>query len=100
MENHNNLLILDEAVMNKIYFIREQKVMLDADLADLYQVTTGNLNKAVLRNQKRFPEIFVFRLTDEEFKNLLFQNGRASWGGRRHTPTHLPSKALLFYLVY
>jgi len=68
-------LILDELILNKIYFIRGQKVMLDEDLAELYQVTTGNLNKAVARNIKRFPDDFMFRLTDEEFKDLLFQNG-------------------------
>jgi regulator of replication initiation timing len=55
-------------------------------LADLYKVTTGNLNKAVARNIKRFPKDFMFRLTDEEFKNLLFQNGIASWGGTRLAP--------------
>ncbi|WP_232009385.1 ORF6N domain-containing protein [Mucilaginibacter mallensis] len=60
--------------------------MLDKDLAELYQVTTGNLNKAVNRNIKRFPDDFMFRLTNEEFKNLLFQNGTASWGGTRLTP--------------
>ena len=61
--------------------------MLDQDLADLYQVTTGNLNKTVARNLKRFPEDFMFRLNEEEFKILLFQNGIASWGGRRQAPT-------------
>jgi ORF6N domain len=79
-------LMADELIINKIYFVRGQKVMLDEDLAELYQVTTGNLNKAVARNIKRFPEDFMFRLTDEEFKNLLFQNGIASWGGRRQAP--------------
>jgi hypothetical protein len=69
--------------MNQIYYIRGQKIILDKDLAELYQVTTGNLNKAVTRNIKRFPEDFMFRLTDEKFKNLLFQNGIASWGGTR-----------------
>jgi hypothetical protein len=72
--------------MNQIYYIRGQKIILDKDLAELYQVTTGNLNKAVTRNIKRFPEDFMFRLTDEEFKNLLFQNGIASWGGTRLAP--------------
>ncbi len=76
-----NQLMADELIVNKIYFVRGQKVMLDEDLAELYQVTTGNLNKAVARNIKRFPEDFSFRLTDEEYKNLLFQNGIASWGG-------------------
>jgi ORF6N domain len=79
-------IMADELIINKIYFVRGQKVMLDEDLAELYQVTTGNLNKAVARNIKRFPEDFSFRLTDEEYKNLLFQNGIASWGGRRQAP--------------
>ena len=85
-EETKTLIVPDEIIMNQIYYIRGHKVMLDEDLAELYQVTTGNLNKAVARNIKRFPEDFMFRLTDEEFKNLLFQNGIASWGGRRQAP--------------
>jgi len=73
-----NQLLPDEIIMNQIYYMRDQKVMLDNDLARLYNVTTGNLNKAVARNIKRFPEDFMFRLTEEEFNNLLFQNGIAS----------------------
>ena len=55
--------IPDEIISNKIYLIREKKIMLDKDLALLYGVTTGNLNKAVKRNLKRFPEDFMFQLT-------------------------------------
>ncbi len=73
-------------MMNKIYLIREQKVMLDRDLAELYGVLTGNLNKAVKRNIKRFPEDFMFQLTKEEFDNLIFQSGTSSWGGTRNLP--------------
>jgi len=76
----------EEMIMNKIYLIREQKVMLDRDLAELYGVLTGNLNKAVKRNNKRFPEDFMFRLTKEEFDNLIFQFGTSSWGGTRILP--------------
>ena len=54
----NEPIIPEELVMSKIYLIRGQKVMLDRDLAELYQVTTGNLNKAVARNLKRFPSDF------------------------------------------
>jgi hypothetical protein len=82
----SEMIIPDELISEKIYYIRGQKVMLDEDLARLYNVTTGNLNKAVARNMKRFPDDFMFRLTEEEFKNLLFQNGIASWGGRRQPP--------------
>ena len=58
--------------------------MLDRDLAELYGVTTGNLNKAVKRNIERFPERFMFQLTEQEF--LIFQNGTSSWGGTRKRP--------------
>jgi len=78
--------IADEIIINKIYFIRGQKVMLDRDLAEMYNVSTGNLNKAVKRNLKRFPEDFMFQVTKEEFKNLIFQNGTSSWGGTRKMP--------------
>ena len=60
--------------------------MLDRDLAELYGVSTGNLNKAVKRNLKRFPDDFMFQLTDEEFKILKFQIGISSWGGTRSSP--------------
>ena len=72
-----------EIIANKILLIRGQKVMLDRDLAKLYGVTTGNLNKAVSRNIDRFPEDFMFQLTSEELKNLIFQFGTSSWGGTR-----------------
>lgn len=77
-------------IKQKIYEIRGRRVMLDKDLADLYQVTTGNLNKAVKRNIKRFPPDFMFQLTNAEFEelkaNLIFQNGTSSWGGTRKLP--------------
>lgn len=82
----NQIAIPDEIITSKIYLIRDKKVMLDEDLAELYGVTTGNLNKAVSRNNARFPEDFMFQLTKEEFDILLFQIGRSSWGGRRTPP--------------
>lgn len=60
--------------------------MLDRDLAELYNVLTGNLNKAVKRNSRRFPKDFMFQLTKEEFDNLKFQFGISSWGGIRSLP--------------
>jgi hypothetical protein len=81
-----DLIIADEVVMHKIYLIRNHKVMLDRDLAELYGVTTGNLNKAVNRNIKRFPRDFMFQLTKKEFENLIFQIGTSSWGGTRKLP--------------
>lgn len=77
-------------IQSKIYEIRGQRVMIDRDLAELYQVTTGNLNKAVKRNIRRFPPDFMFQLTKEEFEklrnNLIFQSGTSSWGGTRKLP--------------
>jgi len=81
------MIIPDEIVMNKIFLIRGAKVMLDKDLAELYGVSTGNLNKAVKRNIDRFPGDFMFQLTKEEFDNLIFQIGTSSWGGTRKLPS-------------
>src|SRR5262245_36279822 len=77
-----------ELIERRIHLIRGQKVMLDADLAALYQVTTGNLNLAVRRNRDRFPEDFMFQLTKQEFENLRLQIATSSsgYGGRRHLP--------------
>jgi hypothetical protein len=85
-EKKNNILIPDELITGKIYVIRQKKIILDEDLAELYNVTTGNLNKAVKRNIARFPEDFMFQLTVEEFDDLIFHIGRPSWGGRRTPP--------------
>ena len=80
------LIVPDEIVMNQIYFIRNQKVMLDKELAELYQVATGVLNQAVQRNIKRFPSDFMFQLTEQEWANLKSQIEISSWGGRRKLP--------------
>ena len=72
------------AIRQMIIDLRGVKVILDRDIAKLYKVTTGNLNKAVKRNIERFPERYMFQLTEEE--NLLFQNGISSWGGTRTLP--------------
>jgi len=75
-----------ERVAQSIRWVRGQKVLLDSDLAVLYGVTTGNLNKAVKRNAERFPTDFMFQLEAEEVANLRFQFGISSWGGRRRLP--------------
>ncbi len=76
----------DETIIDKIYIIREKKVMIDRDLAELYGVDTRVLNQAVKRNLKRFPDDFMFQLTDEEFRNLRSQIVTSSWGGSRFRP--------------
>lgn len=79
-------LIPQEMIEQKILMIRGHKIMLDRDLAKLYGVTTGNLNKAVSRNLERFPGDFMFQLNKDEFNNLIFQFGISSWGGTRKLP--------------
>ena len=74
-----------QLIQSKIYEIRGRKVMLDRDFAELYQVTTGNLNKAVKRNLKRFPPDFMFQLTVEEWEALRFQIGILKNGRGEHT---------------
>jgi hypothetical protein len=78
--------ITTEVIASRILIIRGKRVMLDKDLAELYGVKTFNLNKAVKRNIDRFPDDFMFQLTQEEFKNSIFQNGISSWGGTRKIP--------------
>jgi hypothetical protein len=83
----SELSILSEvAISNKIYFIRNQKVMLDSDLALLYGVETKRLNEQVKRNESRFPLDFMFQLTETEFQNLKSQIATSSWGGTRKLP--------------
>src|SRR5437588_10183808 len=80
-------LVLNQQVAKVIRVIRGEKVLLDFDLAPLYGVTTGNLNKAMRRNGERFPSDFMFQLTAAEAESLIFQFGRAKGrGGRRHRP--------------
>ncbi len=75
-----------ELIERKILFIRGKKVMLDRDLAELYEVPTKRLNEQVRRNKKRFPEDFMFRLTKREFKILKSHFATSRWGGTRKLP--------------
>jgi len=75
-----------EIIAEKIFLIREQKVMLDRDLAKLYGVATSQLTRQVRRNIERFPIDFMFRLTEDEQRNLICHFGTSSWGGTRKPP--------------
>ena len=75
-----------EVVVSRILLLRNQKTLLDADLAELYGVPTKVLLQAVKRNLDRFPDDFMFQLTDQEFSHLRSQSVTSSWGGRRHAP--------------
>lgn len=75
-----------ERVIRKIFVIRGQKVILDRDMAELYEVETKVFNQAVKRNLDRFPPDFMFQLTKKEFDNLRSQFVTSSWGGSRYLP--------------
>jgi phage regulator Rha-like protein len=95
MKKNTNNLIPGERIINRIFLIRGIKVMIDRDLAELYEVETGALNRAVKRNMERFPNDFMFQLTLNEFESLRCQFGTSNWtsqslmsskGGRRYLP--------------
>jgi len=73
-------------VERRITSLRGQNVILDADLAELYDVETKRLNEQVKRNAKRFPPDFAFQLSPDEFEHLRSQSATSSWGGRRYPP--------------
>jgi hypothetical protein len=80
------VIIAENLISNKIYYIRNKKVMIDADLAELYAVETKQLKRQVRRNIERFPEDFMFELTEVESEILRSQIGTSSWGGSRYLP--------------
>jgi phage regulator Rha-like protein len=82
----SNEIVPHERIEKRIFEIRGKKVMLDADLAELYEVETRALNQAVTRNIERFPDDFTFQLTDVEAKDLKSQSVTSNWGGRRYLP--------------
>ncbi len=81
-----NPIVPNEIILKKIYMIRNEKVMLDKDLAELYSVQTKVLKQAVKRNISRFPKDFMFELTKNEFDNLRSQIVTSSHGGSRYLP--------------
>jgi phage regulator Rha-like protein len=87
-KNTQENLITVESIADKIYFVRGQRVMLDSDLAEVYSVTTKRLNEQVKRNIERFPEDFMFQLTEQEFESLRsqFATSNKQRGGRRYFP--------------
>ena len=79
-------LVPRERIEQTILIIRGHRVMLDADLAELYGVETKAFNRAVTRNMERFPDDFMFRLTKKEDEDLRYHFGTSRWGGRRYLP--------------
>jgi len=82
----DDLILREENIVSRIYFVRGEKVMIDFDLAKLYGTSTSQLKRAVRRNKERFPTDFMFELTWEELKVLKSQTGGSSWGGTRYLP--------------
>jgi hypothetical protein len=82
----NQVQVITENIAGKIYSIRGERVMLDYDLASLYNLEAKRLKEAVRRNRKRFPEDFMFELSKHEYENLRSQFASSSWGGQRYTP--------------
>jgi hypothetical protein len=92
----NTDILIQERIARSIFIVRNQKVLMDSDLAELYGVETKRLNEQVKRNLERFPEDFMFQLTEEEWENLKSQFATSSesslykesntWGGRRNRP--------------
>ena len=78
--------LVGSKIANKIVVIRDVQVMIDRDLAELYEIETKRLKEQVNRNINRFPESFMFQLDDEEFQNLRSQFATSSWGGLRYAP--------------
>lgn len=83
-----------EKAEGKVIAIRNQNVILDSDVAELYGVETRTVNQAVKRNIERFPIDYMFELTAEEYENLKSQNVMSSWGGSRHVPKAFTEKGL------
>ena len=84
--NTELVVVSSSQVQQMIHVIRGERVILDRDLAQLYRVEVAQLNRQVRRNIERFPDDFMFQLTNQEFTNLKCQNGTSSWGGDRHLP--------------
>ena len=99
-ENKEIVIVDDKTIQEKIYFIREQKVMLDADLAEIYGYETKNFNRQVKNNIEKFEgEDFMFQLTENEFENLRCKNFTSSWGGSRYLPNAFTEQGIYMLMT-
>ena len=85
-QNKEIVVINEDTIKNRIYYIRNQKVMLDFELAEIYGYTTTRFNEQVKNNSEKFDDDFMFQLTKSEFENLISKKSTSSWGGRRKLP--------------
>ena len=87
IEKNKEIVVIDETtIKSKIYYLRNQKVMLDFELAEIYGYTTTRFNEQVKNNAEKFDDDFMFQLTKSEFENLISKKSTSSWGGRRKPP--------------
>ena len=99
-ENKEIVIVDDKTIQEKIYFIRGQKVMLDADLAEIYGYETKNFNRQVKNNIEKFEgEDFMFQLTENEFENLRSKNFTSSWGGSRYLPNAFTEQGIYMLMT-
>lgn len=86
-EKNKEIVVIDETtIKSKIYYIRNQRIMLDFELAEIYGYTTTRFNEQVKNNSEKFDDDFMFQLTKSEFENLISKKSTSSWGGRRKLP--------------
>ena len=86
-EKNKKIVVIDETtIKSKIYYIRNQRIMLDFELAEIYGYTTTRFNEQVKNNSEKFDDDFMFQLTKSEFENLISKKSTSSWGGRRKLP--------------
>ena len=100
-EENREIVILDnKTIQEKIYLIRGQRVMLDADLAEIYGYETKNFNRQVKNNIEKFEgEDFMFQLTENEFENLRCKNFTSSWGGSRYLPNAFTEQGIYMLMT-
>ena len=99
-ENKKIVIVDDKTIQEKIYLIRGQKVMLDADLAEIYGYETKNFNRQVKNNIEKFEgEDFMFQLTENEFANLRCKNFTSSWGGSRYLPNAFTEQGIYMLMT-
>ena len=99
-QNKEKVIVDDKTLKEKIYLIRGQKVMLDADLAEIYGYETKNFNRQIKNNIEKFEgEDFMFQLTENEFENLRCKNFTSSWGGSRYLPNAFTEQGIYMLMT-
>ena len=99
-QNKETVIVDDKSLKEKIYLIRGQKVMLDADLAEIYGYETKNFNRQIKNNIEKFEgEDFMFQLTENEFENLRCKNFTSSWGGSRYLPNAFTEQGIYMLMT-